>query len=132
MYRCLIVEDNPVNYMIMQNQMAKFGLRADICENGREAVEYCRAFGMPQLVMLDGYMPEMDGLDFLKWLRAQPDGEKSYVLFCSSSLERVSVADAFAHGADCHFPKPIRPEQLQQVMDALKQRFGGSSACMLA
>ncbi len=122
-FRCLIIEDNPVNYMIMQNQLAKFGLPAVVCIDGQEGLDYCTSQPLPHLILLDGYMPNMDGITFLRKLRALPDGDRPYVLFCSSSMDKISVKDAMVAGADCHFPKPIKNEQMMEVITAVKKRF---------
>lgn len=124
MLTCLIVEDNPVNWMIMQNQLKKLGLRADICMDGHEALEYCQKQRIPHLILLDGYMPGMDGITFLKALRAMPGGAAPFVLFCSSSLDRVDVAEALRCGADCHFPKPISREQMLLALEQARIRAG--------
>jgi two-component system, chemotaxis family, chemotaxis protein CheY len=103
----LIVEDNPVNYMVMRNQLAKLGVVADVCLNGAAAKEHCILRGMPDLILLDGFMPEMDGIAFLKWIRNYPGGDAPYILFCSSSLDKIDIAEAMRLGADVHHPKPI-------------------------
>ena len=122
MIHCLIVEDAPVNWMVMQNQLAKLGVQATVCTDGQQALIHCQTQPMPALILLDGYMPGMDGISFLKILRAMPGGEKPYVLFCSSSLDKSSVDEALACGADCHFPKPIRQEHLISVLKEVMER----------
>ncbi len=117
--RSLIVEDNPVNYAIMRNQLLKNGARPDMCMNGREAMDYCIAHGMPDLILLDGYMPEMDGIAFLKWIRNYPGGDQPYILFCSSSVDKIDVQEAMRLGANIHLPKPIRQEDLAAVIAAV-------------
>lgn len=118
MTTCLIVEDNPLNWMIMEKHAAKLGLDVAVCNNGREALEYCQSKRLPELVLLDGSMPEMDGISFLKHMRGLPEGAAPYVVFCSSSLEHEEVREALAAGAECHFPKPISRDQ---ILYALKQ-----------
>lgn len=113
---CLIVEDNPVCWMIMQNQMQKLGYSTVLCMNGREALDYCEKFSMPPLILLDGYMPGMDGLTFLREIRAREGGNAPYIIFCSSSMDREDVDEALSIGADCHIPKPLDPEQLIAVV----------------
>ncbi len=96
----LIVEDNPVNYMIMRNQLEKLGVVAHVCLHGKEAMDYCITHGMPDLILLDGFMPEMDGIAFLSWIRNYPGGDAPYILFCSSSLDKIDVDEALRLGAD--------------------------------
>ena len=108
----LIVEDNPVNYMIMRNQLEKLGVVAHVCLHGKEAMDYCITHGMPDLILLDGFMPEMDGIAFLSWIRNYPGGDAPYILFCSSSLDKIDVDEALRLGADIHHPKPLAQPDL--------------------
>lgn len=122
MLRCLIVEDNPINWMILERLAAQQGMAVSVCHNGVEALEHCRLTGFPDLVLLDGIMPEMDGITFLKFLRDMPGGAQPYVVFCSSSLDRADVTIALDLGAECHFPKPVTRDQIVYAMHQAAQR----------
>jgi len=122
MLSCLIIEDNPLNYMIMEGQAVRLGLKVNVCTNGREALEYCLSNKLPELIFLDGYMPEMDGVSFLKKLRKLPSGGEPYVVFCSSSLHMDDVIKALDEGAECHFPKPITADQITYAMKQVEKR----------
>ena len=89
---------------------------------GRAAIEYCRAHPLPDLILLDGCMPEMDGIAFLKWLRAEPQGATPYVLFCSSSLDIIDVQEALRLGADKHYAKPISQTTLRNALTEASKR----------
>lgn len=117
---CLIVEDNPVNWMIMQNQLKKLGLASTVCSNGREALDYCASHPLPPLILLDGTMPVMDGITFLKHFCKLPGQRTTVVVFCSSSLDLPDVQKALEIRADCHFPKPLTPEHWQWVAKAIR------------
>jgi two-component system, chemotaxis family, chemotaxis protein CheY len=123
MVNCLIVEDNPLNWMIMQNQATKLGLQVTVCTNGLEAIDYCKQNAMPELILLDGYMPEMDGISFLREMREMPNGKKPYVVFCSSSLDIADVTRALDIGAECHFPKPITRDQIVYAIKQVEARI---------
>lgn len=122
MVHCLIVEDNPLNWMIMQNQATKLGLKVTVCINGKEALEHCNANPMPELILLDGYMPEMDGVEFIGHLRNMPHGDYPYIVFCSSSLDWIDVTKALDLGAHCHFPKPISRDQIVYALKQIEDR----------
>ena len=118
MTTCLIVEDNPLNWRILESQAQRLGLKVTVCTNGLEAVAHCEKYPLPQLVLLDGTMPEMDGVAFLRHMRGLPGGHEPYVVFCSSSFDREEVGMALNAGAECHFPKPISRDQ---IVYAIKQ-----------
>lgn len=119
MKTCLIAEDNPVNWMAAQNICKKLGFETFVCENGRDALTHCEQRGLPDLIVLDGYMPEMNGLEFLHAFVDLPGQEAVLVVFCSSSMERDDIEEALRIRADCHIPKPIDQERL---VDELMRR----------
>jgi two-component system, chemotaxis family, chemotaxis protein CheY len=121
--KALIVEDNPVNYMVMRNQLAKLGVASQLCLHGGEAMAYCMNHGMPDLILLDGLMPQMDGISFLNWIRNYPGGEAPYILFCSSSLDKLDIARAMQLGADVHHPKPLAQADIMAAIAAATARM---------
>ena len=83
MKSCLIVDDSKVIRMVAKKILQELGFSTVEAEDGLKALEYCKT-QLPDAVLLDWNMPVMNGLDFLKALRALPDGEKSVVVFCST------------------------------------------------
>ncbi|GAP61634.1 hypothetical protein ARMA_0057 [Ardenticatena maritima] len=69
--RVLVVEDDASMRELLVRLLGRMDIRADEAQNGREALEYVRAHP-PVLILLDLMMPEMDGFEFLKHLRADP------------------------------------------------------------
>ena len=123
MTECLIVEDNPLNWMILKKQANNLGLQVTVCTDGLDALEHCLRHPLPKLILLDGTMPKMDGVSFLKKMRKLAGGEVPYVVFCSSSLDHQGVADALDAGAECHFPKPITRDQLVYALKQVQHRI---------
>lgn len=123
MLSCLIVEDNPVNYMVMQNQLNKLGFKTIVAINGKEALNYCFSNPLPDLLLVDGYMPEMDGITFIKAFRELRGNDTSLIVFCSSSVDKVDIEEALRIGANLHYAKPITQEQYHTLIDLIhKQR----------
>ena len=106
----------------MKRQATTLGLKVTAYGNGQEALDYCVHNPMPELILLDGCMPHMDGVNFLKRMRVMKDGTKPYVVFCSSSLDRSDVAMALDAGAECHFPKPISRDQIVYAIKQVQNR----------
>jgi CheY-like chemotaxis protein len=61
----------------------------------------------------------MDGIAFLKWIRNYPSGDTPYILFCSSSVDKIDAQEALRLGANIHLPKPIKQEDLATVIAAV-------------
>jgi signal transduction histidine kinase/CheY-like chemotaxis protein len=112
--KLLIAEDNKVNQMVVTSMLASLGFDIVVAANGREAVE---AFKEQQfgLVIMDVSMPEMDGLEATRAIRAYERG---------TSFGRVPIIAATAHameedkkrcreaGMDDYIAKPLRREAL--------------------
>ncbi len=112
----------------MESQALKLGLKVHVCTNGREALNYCLENKLPDLIFLDGYMPEMDGVSFLRAMRKLPGGTIPYVVFCSSSLHMDDVIIALNEGAECHFPKPVTADQIAYAVKQVEKRGTTSAA----
>jgi CheY-like chemotaxis protein len=95
----------------------------DILEasNGLEGLKAVAAQKI-DLVFLDLHMPEMDGLEFLKQLRAKPEHAGMPVIVLSSDTEAAQVAEAKRLGANSYITKPFRVENLRAVLDEVLKK----------
>jgi two-component system chemotaxis response regulator CheY len=75
-------------------------------ENGQTALDSC-AISMPDAILLDWNMPVMDGLQFLRELRRQPEGRTPKVIFCTTENDVAHIARAVNAGADEYIMKPF-------------------------
>ena len=73
MKSCLIVDDSRVVRKVARKILEELGFECDEAENGQLALDKCKE-SMPQLIMLDWNMPVMTGIQFIKALRATPEG----------------------------------------------------------
>jgi two-component system chemotaxis response regulator CheY len=97
------------------------GFAAFEAENGQEALARC-ARVMPDLILLDWNMPVMGGLAFVTALRAQPEGRKPKVVFCTTESEPSFIGQAIAAGADGYVTKPFDQASLSERL----QRIGAA------
>ena len=118
MQSCLIVDDSKVVRKLERRIMEELGFTVTEVEDGKQAAEYCAA-QKPKLIMLDWHMPVMNGLEFLKVLRAMPDGNVPKVIFCTTESEMSNIMQAMTEGADEYVMKPFDAEiirgKLQQI-----------------
>ncbi len=115
---CLIVDDSRVVRTLERRIMEGFGYSITEAEDGKLAAEAC-AQSMPDLILLDWHMPVMNGLEFLKVLRAMPNGLTPKVIFCTTESELSNIMQALSSGADEYVMKPFDAEiikgKLQQI-----------------
>ncbi|MEE4209493.1 MAG: response regulator, partial [Parvularcula sp.] len=87
-------------------------------ENGEEALARCKK-AMPDLVLTDWNMPEMDGITFVAKLRAIPTPKEPVVVFCTSNGEAKDIHDGIAAGADDYIVKPFDEAALKAKLEKL-------------
>jgi two-component system chemotaxis response regulator CheY len=103
---CLVVDDSRVIRKVARRILEDLGFEVAEASDGAEALGWCRTV-TPHVILLDWTMPGMDGLAFLKALRAQPGGEAPRVVFCSGETDLEHVREALAAGADEYIMKPF-------------------------
>jgi two-component system, chemotaxis family, chemotaxis protein CheY len=112
MKTCLIVDDSRVVRKVASRIIEKIGgFEISEAEDGEKAAEYCTK-QKPDLILLDWYMPIMNGLEFLQKLRAMPDGDKPVVIFCTTENEIGHIQQAIMAGANEYIMKPFDEEIL--------------------
>jgi two-component system chemotaxis response regulator CheY len=126
--KALIVEDDFTSRVLLQELLKPYGA-AHIAVNGREAVEAARAAinaGEPySLICLDVMMPEMDGQQALKAIRALEDehgvvpGHGTKIVMTTALSDFRNRSDAYFNLCDAYLTKPIRQESLRDELRAL-------------
>jgi PAS domain S-box-containing protein len=113
----LVVEDNETNQKVIQSQLAMLGYRADIANNGTEALEYWRT-GEYAFIFTDLEMPEMDGLDLVKAIRAEEqESERIPIAALTANILSREAEQCKAVGMDEYLSKPASLEDMRSVLD---------------
>ena len=102
---CLIVDDSRVIRRMAADILKSLGLRTAEAENGLQGVEFCRST-VPDMVLLDWNMPEMDGITCLRALRAMKLEPRPLVVMCTTESGMPKICEALEAGADEYIMKP--------------------------
>ena len=107
----LLVDDTPANIDVLVGILGPdYNLK--IANRGAKALQIC-ASGQPvDLVLLDVMMPEMDGYEVCRRLRAEPATHDLPIIFLTAKTETEDVVLGFELGANDYVPKPFRPPEL--------------------
>jgi two-component system, sensor histidine kinase len=117
--RVLMAEDHPINQRVTSLCLAPWGAQITIAENGVEAVEAFKV-GHFDIVLMDMQMPEMDGLEATRLIRAleQERGQiRTPIAMLSANAMPEHVRAALAAGCDHHIAKPVTPAALGLGME---------------
>jgi adenylate cyclase len=113
----LIVDDNPVNRLLLGRGVEQQGHAVVFAENGREALDLLRQRDF-DLMLLDVEMPELDGYQVLEELKNDPHLRDLPVVMTSALDELESVVKCIEMGAEDYLNKPINPVLLQARISA--------------
>ena len=125
--RILLAEDNPVNQKLAMRLLERMGYRADIANNGEEAIAAIEE-SVYDVVLMDVQMPELDGLEATRRIRHRWPGAAGprIVAMTANAMEGDREA-CLAAGMDDYISKPIRPEVLNMALAATMRRDGNGS-----
>ncbi len=115
--RILVVDDLELNRDLLARRIQRLGHEAGIAVNGRDALEKLHQQDW-DLVLLDITMPEMDGYETLRRIRADPLSAQLPVVMVSAIDESESVVRCLELGADDYLPKPFNPVVLQARIES--------------
>ena len=115
MKTCLVVDDSRVIRKIACRILEELSFETEEAENGAEALMACRR-RMPDVILLDGQMPQMTGVDFLKSLRSETKGNHPVVLLCTTENDFNSIGEALGAGADEYILKPFDRDVIQSKL----------------
>ncbi|MBN9099015.1 MAG: response regulator [Pseudonocardia sp.] len=109
----LVVDDDPVNRLLLRRALEREGLTVEVAVDGGEAlVALARGAGF-DIVLLDIVMPVLDGFEVLARMRADPATAALPVVVISGSDSSADVVRAIGLGADDVLPKPFDPALLR-------------------
>jgi signal transduction histidine kinase/CheY-like chemotaxis protein len=121
----LIAEDNDINWEIISTILDMYGITAERAENGRICVEKMRSAseGKYDLIFMDIQMPEMNGLDATKTIRALDDPWASSIPIIAMTADAFSenITECLNSGMNGHIAKPIDVELVIKEIRRIKE-----------
>ncbi|WP_247218151.1 response regulator [Synechococcus sp. C9] len=114
----LLVEDQRTQRELMAATLSQDGLKVITAADGREALQKLQET-RPDVVVLDVVMPNMNGYEFLREIRKQPDLAKLPVVVCSVKGEQFDKHWAERLGSNAYVVKPFEPQVLVGTVRSL-------------
>nr|WP_310560543.1 response regulator transcription factor [Flavobacterium sp.] len=120
--KILLVDDEQDILEIVGYNLSQEGYQVFTAENGREAVAKAKKH-IPNLIIMDVMMPEMDGMEACENIRKLPELSNVIITFLTARSEDYSMVAGFDAGADDYITKPIKPKVLVSKVKALLRRL---------
>jgi PAS domain S-box-containing protein len=114
----LVVDDVDVNRALLVNMVSHLGFETVEAANGRACLDTV-AYRLPDLVLLDMVMPEMDGLEVARRLRSLPGFGQTPIIAVSASASGTDIAEAMDAGVNVFLSKPIEIKKLMAQIGGL-------------
>ncbi len=127
--RVLLVDDNVVNQKVGILMLEQLGCRVDVAADGKEAVEMVFSFPY-DLVFMDCQMPEMDGYEATRTIRAREEGGKRIpIVAMTAHAMQGDREKCLAAGMDEYIRKPVKPQELKAALQRwITERGAGRDA----
>lgn len=110
--QALIIDDSRPIRRIESDILKELGFQTADAANGKQALEMLQASPVPDVVLVDWNMPEMDGLEFIRSVRGNDRYSDMVVLMVTTETESDQMLRALSAGADEYLMKPFQKEGL--------------------
>ena len=111
--KALVVDDSKSIRQIERRYLEEMGFTVLEAENGEEGLKVLKENPDIRLIILDWHMPIMNGYEFLKAVRANPEWNEIKIMMVTTENQQKSVIDAIMAGANEYLMKPFDKEMLE-------------------
>jgi len=111
----LLIDDERAYAEVIRDALLTYGIEVLLAHNAMEALEVYQE-KVPDLILLDVMMPEIDGLTLLKWLREHSEKDRVPIHIVSAKAQDKDRDAALKAGADGFMAKPFTIEELKGLI----------------
>lgn len=115
----LIVDDAATTRRIIAGMLSKLGFAITEAGDGKAGLAQLDEHRCPDLAIVDWNMPELDGLGFVRAVRAQRAYDRMLILMVTTQVDKPRVIEALAAGANEYLMKPFTPEMMSEKLALL-------------
>ena len=121
----MVIDDSRAMRLILKRIVAQLGFDVVEAGNGQEAMDYLKANVLdgdgeiPGLALVDWNMPEMNGLEFVTAVRADPRYKSMTLMMVTTEGEQSQIVRALAAGAHEYLIKPFTPDAVAEKLELL-------------
>ncbi len=121
MARILLVEDNEMNRDMLARRLQRKGYEVEMAADGRQGVDMATG-GAYDLILMDMSLPEIDGWEATRQIRAKPDTESIPIIALTAHAMAGDREKALEAGCDDYDTKPIELERLLSKIESLLKK----------
>ncbi|MDD5687027.1 MAG: response regulator [Elusimicrobia bacterium] len=125
MYKILVVDDDIITLQLLEFLLTKHGYSVTLCDRGSDGIKKALEI-KPNVILLDVMMPEMNGIEVCKNLKANPETKNIPILFLSALGQDMEVMRGLMAGSDGYILKPFEPADLLKQIQRLAEKTLGN------
>jgi len=114
--KALVVDDSGTIRAILREILENFGFEVADTEDGASALDWLKKHGKVDVLCLDWNMPNMTGLQVVRYLRSDKNFQSMPILMCTSETELERVIEALQEGANEYIMKPFDQEAIGEKL----------------
>ena len=111
--KVLIAEDDKISCRVLEATLNKFGYEVVIATDGAQAWAALQQEDAPRLAILDWMMPEIDGIELCRRVRALPNAAPPYIILLTAKSSKQDVVEGLDAGANDYLTKPFNRAELR-------------------
>ena len=115
----LVVDDSNTVRKILTIYLEALGFTVTVAGNGREALEQLKVMDKADVMLVDWNMPELDGMGFLRSVRADVEYAAVPVMMVTTNVEIAHVSQALQAGANEYIMKPFTKDMVREKLELL-------------
>ncbi len=114
--RALVIDDDPAILLIVSAILTGLGYEVNTASDGQDGLKCLTESGAPDVVLVDWNMPVMNGLEFIKSVRSNPNYHDLPIIMVTTELEMSQLALTFDAGVSEYIMKPFAPIMIQEKL----------------
>jgi two-component system chemotaxis response regulator CheY len=115
----LVIEDSGTIRLILTAYLKKLGFDVTVAVNGRDGLDQLHNMAKADVVLVDWNMPEMDGITFVRAVRAEGSYAELPLMMVTTNSEREKVSEALEAGANEYLMKPFTGDMIREKLELL-------------
>jgi len=123
--RAIVIDDSRAMRTIISKQLKELGFEITEATHGREAVTRLQETGPLELALVDWNMPEMNGLEFVKTIRAESAFDAMRLMMVTTETELSHVMMALTAGANEYVMKPFTKDVIREKLEIMGMEIPG-------
>ncbi|MDX2202683.1 MAG: response regulator [Hyphomicrobiaceae bacterium] len=103
----MVIDDSSIVRKVERRIVEHLSMIAAEAEFAQEAIDFCKARGLPDAILVDCSLPDMPSSELVTHLRALPGGSRPYILYCATENDAKDIKRALMAGASDYLLKPF-------------------------